>query len=161
MPVQAVPQAIRMAFQFQAEIEAPDGALDTFLLESVDMPATELATADYASGGMPHTIKIAAGIEAYGDLTLKLYNRHNEDNSWGRAWLLRAVDEVTLQMGDPADYKRDITINLLNHDSDPVEQHTFEGCFVKSVKVDELNSTTKDKVMTTVVLSVDRRLDNA
>lgn len=161
MPVLVTPQALRLGWEYLIEIEGPNGALAHAYVEKVDMPATKLATVTYGAGGIPHNMKIASGIEDYDDLVLTTILLHEGDDAsnWARQWLLTAVDEQAMRVGVPSEYKRTISIGLLNHRQEVSERHRWEGAFVREAKVDQVEATNKgQKMLCKITIAVDRRI---
>lgn len=145
----------RLSFRFLIEIDG----LEAAYVETVQRPKDATTIVEHAQGGVNYTVKTVGGMETYEDLVLTKIQPAEEEDTWAYSWLQQSTNQITLETGIPSDYKRTVTVHVVNGANEPIETYQYEGCFVKEISYAEHDSMDRAaKMMETVTISVDRRI---
>jgi phage tail-like protein len=96
-----------------------------------------------------------AGRAVLGDVTLKKGKKADSADSAAYAWLKKACDTQAGDLGDPADYKRDIDIIRVDRKGTSVEVYACKGAWVQNVELEDGDGSSSDHQIETITIVID------
>ena len=140
----------RQKWQWTVSIAGFDAAW----FEGCSFPKKELDTDTFNPAGSVRGTKFA-GRAQIGQITLKKGIKADNADLAAYTWLKTACDTSAGNLGDPANYKKDIDIYLINRMGVTVETYAVKGAWVKNVEIDDGEGGGSDHMVETITLEID------
>lgn len=156
MPVEAQNYDPRLGFM--ARIYTNGILADT--VEKITLPTEDPQNVTTSAGGVPFDRHHTGGI-VYGDLVVERFMIADETDTWATDWKKLQVNTRNRTIGKRVDYKRTVTIEMLDGSGSVIQTYRYLGCHILTIDIGQLDFSDKaGKVIQTITIKVEERDDS-
>ena len=140
----------RQGWQFEIRVNGFEAAV----FQKVTLPESEVEIDEFSPGGSVRSEKFAGRIK-FGDCTLEkgMFADSSDLNAWN--WLNTAVNTLTGDQGDPANYKRDVEIVHVDRVGRPTQTFLLKGAFCSKISWSDGEGGQTEHMVETLTLTVE------
>jgi len=139
----------RQKHQFKVVVDGIDGAW----FEKATIPEKESEIDEFNPAGSVRATKFA-GRAKIGDCVLEKGVPANEKDLSAWNWLKTAVNTEAGELGLPADYRRDVEVQEVNHVGKPIQVFHMKEAFCSKVAYSDNEGGSSEHIIETLTLTV-------